>query len=74
VLIKIKIQGKKEDIPEFLDRLKEVYPNLDCQQLEETQMYQNNHGRGVFFRKYVRLGMNIRNGKTEKKFQTKNRY
>lgn len=74
VMIKLKIQGKVEDISEFLERLQQVYPDLDCQQLEETEMYQNNRGKSVFWRKYVRLGMNIRNGETKEKSKTKVRY
>lgn len=71
-LIKLKIQGKKADIKEFQNRLENAFPELDCQKLEETQMYQNNKGRGIFWRKYVRLGMIKRDGRQKKKIQ--NRY
>jgi hypothetical protein len=71
-LIKLKIQGKKADIQEFQKRLENAFPELDCQKLEETQMYQNNKGYGIFWRKYVRLGMIKRDGHEKKKIQ--NRY
>lgn len=71
-LIKLKIQGKKVDITEFQTRLEKVFPELDCQKLEETQMYQNNKGHGVFWRKYVQLGMIKRDGHQKKKI--KDRY
>lgn len=70
-LIKLKIQGKTEDIDEFLHRLRPFYPNLDCQPLEETQKYQNNRGRGIIWRMYVRLGMNVRDGKIQAESQKK---